>query len=168
MLETVAAILVVALLAAYGTWLAGRLDRLEARIEASRQSLEAQLVRRAATAERLAGLLPPSPEREELGRAARAALAAPPTGREEAESALTRAARVIGNEAAPPVPSGAVPWEVLAELAEATGRVQLARQFHNDAVHALRALRSRRIVRVMRLSARRAAPVYFEFDDGRV
>jgi hypothetical protein len=45
--------------------------------------------------------------------------------------------------------------------------VRLARQFHTDAVHSRRALRSRRIVRALRLGARRPVPAYVEFDDGR-
>ena len=56
-MQTLLIVLVVlALLAMYVTWTAGRLDRQHVRVEAGRSALDAALVRRAALAEELAEL----------------------------------------------------------------------------------------------------------------
>ncbi|MCW2577430.1 MAG: uncharacterized protein JWR66_3460, partial [Modestobacter sp.] len=60
-----------------------------------------------------------------------------------------------------------VPEPLLAaELTDAGMRVALARRFYNDAVRDTRALRRRRLPRVLRLHARRPLPRYFDIDDG--
>lgn len=66
------------------------------------------------------------------------------------ESALTRALRTVD--------------ELPPELAAATVKVTLARQFHNDAVRDLRALCSRRVVRWLHLAGGAPLPAYVEFD----
>jgi hypothetical protein len=50
------------------------------------------------------------------------------------------------------------------EMAILSRKVMLARQFHNDAVRDLLALRRRRLVRLLHLYGRAAAPSYIEFD----
>jgi hypothetical protein len=44
--------------------------------------------------------------------------------------------------------------------------VGLARRFYNDAVRDTRALRRRRLARLLRLHARHPLPRYFDIDDG--
>ena len=150
-------VIVVAVLVALGSylmWLAGRLDRLAVRVESARASLDAQLARRAAAANEIAAGTPAAPWAAELHQLAAESLAGPPE-QEAVESALTRAIRT----AAP-----AAPERSEALLATAT-RVRFARQFHNDAVHALLALRRRRVIRWLRLWGTAKAPSYFEIDD---
>src|SRR5712691_4107489 len=79
----------------YVSWRAGRLDRLHARVETARASLDAALVRRSSVALELAssGLLDPAASLllADLAHDARSAH----TGRELAESDLTRALRTV-------------------------------------------------------------------------
>jgi len=163
----VALVVLAAVLAGYLTSLAGRLDRAMVRVEAARTSLEAQLLRRAAAARALAARLPPD-EGLALEEAAAAALDADAPERESAESALTRALRPA--LASAPAAAGWPPasdetTRLLAEADSRAVRVQLARQFHNDAVHACLALRRRRVVRWLHLYGRARRPAYFEIDD---
>ena len=93
-----AVLLVLALLAWYLSFSAGRLDRLHHRVEGARGALDAQLVRRAEAAVELAasGHLDPASGLLVAGAAAEA-LEAGETGdtqRERAESDLTRALEV--------------------------------------------------------------------------
>ena len=151
--------LAVVLVAVYVTWTAGRLDRMHARVDAAWAALDAQLVRRAFAAHALLPLLPAGPERDRLDEAASAAAAATgQVGREVVENDLSRALR----EATPHVAGGAA---ALAELAAASTRAGLARSFHNSAVHDTRALRRRRVPRLLRLAGRRGLPVFFDVDD---
>ncbi|MEV1296123.1 hypothetical protein, partial [Pseudonocardia sp. NPDC049635] len=77
--------------------------------------------------------------------------------REMAENALTRELAALG---------GAVPDPRLAaELDDAQQLVVLARRVHNDAVRDTRVLRSRRLVRGLRLHGTAPEPVYFEIVD---
>jgi hypothetical protein len=145
----IAVVAVVVALASYLTWMAGRLDRLAIRVEAAASALDAQLVRRAAVAVELAG-----PEYPILQAAARSALDEAASGgdRSAIESELSRALRT-----APEVAS-------VSEMAIAARKVMLARQFHNDAVRDLLALRSRWVVRLLHLYGRARPPAYVEFD----
>jgi hypothetical protein len=145
----IAVVAIVVALASYLTWMAGRLDRLAIRVEAASSALDAQLVRRAAVAAELAG-----PEHPGLQNAARLALdeAAAGGDRSAVESELSRALR-----AAPEVAA-------VQELAIAARKVMLARQFHNDAVRDLLALRRRWVVRLLHLYGRAQPPAYVEFD----
>lgn len=142
------------------TWTAftlTRLRRLAGRVRRAREVLDAALLRRAELSAALAREVA-----EELGHdlaealgAAAAGARAPSAGdREAAENLLGRLLR-------------RVPADVLTpELVDAGTRVALARRFSNDAVRDTRALRRRRLVRVLRLHARRPLPRYFDIDDG--
>lgn len=155
MTVVVAVVAFVVIVASYLTWTAGRLDRLHARVDAAEAALDAQLVRRAVAAEALPRALV-GDRTAELRAAARVARAADRAARESAENDLSRALRQLGlDHEAPEV----------AELALAAGRVGLARQFYNDAVRDTRAVRSKPIVRLLRMSGHRAMPAYFEIDD---
>ncbi|MCW2537962.1 MAG: uncharacterized protein JWQ26_3661, partial [Modestobacter sp.] len=74
--------------------------------------------------------------------------------REAAENALGRELRRVPARLRP------------AEAGDADVRVGLARRFYNDAVRDTRALRRRRLSRLLRLHARRPWPRYFDIDDG--
>lgn len=177
--EWLAVALVVALLAWYLSFSAGRLDRLHHRVEGARSALDAQLVRRAEAALELAtsGLLDPATGLLVAGAAVDALEAGEGEDgdwggtvndpvRETAESDLSRALQVAleaGMVAA--LADDAVGAPLLARLRAAGHRVQLARRFHNDAVTAVARVRSKRVVRWARLAGRAAPPQTFEMDD---
>jgi hypothetical protein len=161
----VVVVAVVVAVATYLTWLARRLDRLGIRVDAARAGLVTQLVARAAASSALGT----SRDLQALSAAAEQAAACYPvlragapldTAVEVTENELSRALRTpavaIAGQGAP---------ELLHAVDSAAARVALARQLHNDAVRDLRALRGRRLVRAVRLSARRPLPAYFEIDD---
>lgn len=79
---------------------------------------------------------------------------------EDVENTLSRALRLPGVDVTAPAASDA-----LHEVDLASARVALARQFYNDAVRDMRALRGRRLVRAVRLAAHRPIAEYFEIDD---
>jgi hypothetical protein len=158
------AVVVAVLLTLWLTFTVTRLDRLHARVDAALAAMDAQLVRRAAALQHVAeapdsGLA--AGVRAEYERIAGRALAAGPAGpgREEAENAVGRAVREL--VAAP----GAVRPEALGELHEAAARVLIARRFYNDAVRDTRALRARRLPRLLRMAGRREMPQFFDIDD---
>jgi hypothetical protein len=149
---------VVVLVATYVTWLAGRIDRLQARVAAAHAALDAQLVRRAAVAAQLA-----ERRQHRLGvrgdavrAAAAASLAADPEHREAAENDLTRALRGLPLGSDDPL---------VTELAVASRRLGVARQVHNDAVRDTLALRCRRLPRALRLGRRHPMPAYFDIAE---
>lgn len=154
----VVALAVLAVLGLYLTWLGGRHDRLTARADGAWAALDAQLARRAAAARVLADH---RGEATVVAAAADAVLGAagetaPSDRRQDVENALGRAVRAAG-------------WERLegadvAELRSAARRVLLARQFHNDAVRDLLAIRGRPVARLLRW-ARGGSQRYFEIDD---
>jgi Tfp pilus assembly protein PilO len=148
----VAVVAAVVLIATYVTWIAARLDRLHARAAAANAALDAQLVRRAAAAAELADSL----GRGDLRRFARAALEAVPEERELAENDLTRELRRV------PLADEA------GGVVEASRRVALNRQVHNDSVRDALAVRRRPLVRLLRLARRHPAPRYFDVDDPRL
>ena len=148
----------VVLLGAYVTWTAGRLDRLHARVDAAWAALDAQLVRRAAAARALVPYVEGDPMvATRLDGAAHAALEAGEQDRETVENELSRALRSAVLRLTPAAP--------VEELRSAASRVALARSFHNTAVKDTRAVRWRRIPRLLRLAGHRAMPTYFEIDD---
>ncbi|MEV7215916.1 hypothetical protein AB0O31_22830 [Kitasatospora cineracea] len=162
------AVAAVVLFAVYLSWTAGRLDRLHARIDAARASLDAQLLRRSSVAVELAtsSLLDPAASILLL-EAAHAARQAEDEQREVAESELSLALRAVLDEpeqvgALRAAPGGA---EAVRDLVEAVRRVPMARRFHNDAVRAARAVREHRLVRYFRLAGRAPFPMAFEMDD---
>lgn len=151
----------------YVSWRAGRLDRLHTRVETARASLDAALVRRSSVVVELAssGLLDPAASivLADCAHDARSAT----TGRELAESNLTRALRTVLSQ-----PDFSA-WmegrdgaeEVLGELESTAHQVFLARKFYNDAVAATVAARRRWLARVLRLAGGAPMPEFFEIDD---
>jgi hypothetical protein len=87
--------------------------------------------------------------------------------RDLAESDLTRALRAAFSQpdfrASLSGKEGAD--ELLAEVEEAAHQVYLARKFYNDLVAVTRDARRRPLARLLRLSGRAPAPVFFEMDD---
>ncbi len=156
------AVLVVAFLAVLTTWVTWtttRLDRLDTRVDAAQASLDAQLVRRAAAVQALADQAPDrlGPGRtERLRTACRAALEADVSVREAAENDLGRALADLPPDLDP---------ASMQDLADASTRVVLARRFYNDAVRDTRALRSRRLPRMLAPAGRRPLPAFFEIAD---
>ncbi|MEU3280796.1 hypothetical protein [Streptomyces antibioticus] len=152
----------------YLSWTAGRLDRLHARIDATRAALDAQLLRRASVAQELAtsGVLDPAASIV-LYEAAHAARQSEEEQREVAESDLSQALRAVFADAAQVDAVREAPGGEAAtgELTEAVRRVPMARRFHNDAVGAARRLRAHRKVRWFRLAGHAPFPMAFEMDD---
>jgi hypothetical protein len=143
----VTVVAVVVLIATYVTWTAARVDRLHARAAAAAAALDACLVKRAEAAVALG-------ERRglpDLQAVSKAALAAQPGERELAENDLTRALRTVAD---PPE-----------ELVESSRRVALARQVHTDLARDARALRRRRLVRLLGLTRRHPEPRFFDIDE---
>jgi hypothetical protein len=155
-LLSVACVLLVLLLA-WTFFALTRLRRLAGRVRRAREVLDAALLRRAELSAALA-----RERADDLGPDLTAALAgaaagvrAPSAGdREAAENLLGRRLRRVPEPVLTP------------ELIDAGMRVALARRFYNDAVRDTRALRRRRLSRVLRLHARRPLPRYFDIDDG--
>jgi hypothetical protein len=145
------------LLLAWTAFTLTRLRRLVGRVRRAREVLDAALLRRAELSAALA-----RERAADLGPDLTAALAdaaagarAPSAGdREAAENLLGRRLRRVPEPVLTP------------ELTDAGVRVALARRFYNDAVRDTRALRRRRLSRVLRLHARRPLPRYFDIDDG--
>ena len=177
-----AIVALVALVAWYLSYNAARLDRLHARVEGSLASLDAQVVRRAEVSLELANsnLLDPASSML-LAEAATASLDASDEAavqsevqehgvdhrRSTVETELTHTLRAV-------LPADVV-GSILAEhedardelvrLREAGERVQLSRRFHNDAVHDVRRVRGKPIVRVFRLAGHTHMPHLVEFED---
>lgn len=135
---------------------ATRLDRLHVRTDAAWAALDAALCRRARAVRELEGSAA-------LRRAADAALLAGSDGlalragaavREEVENELGRALAALDRFGLKP--------SCADRLADAQQRVVIARRVYNDAVRDTLALRSRRMVRWLRLAGTAAAPRYFE------
>jgi hypothetical protein len=139
-------------------WLAGRLERLATRVEAARAGLDAQLVRRAAAVQALIDSDPAAfgARAQPLRALCRTALDSDPAGREAAENELGAALTELPADSDP---------ALRRDLADAAQRVVLARRFYNDAVRDTLALRHRRLARMLRLSARKPVPGFFEIAD---
>jgi hypothetical protein len=157
------AVLLAIVVSMWVTFTLTRLDRLHARVDAARAALDAQLVRRAAAllhvAEAADSGVDPT-QRQHLETVARAALSLDqPDRRQAVENAVGRAAAELAEA---PEPIAAVP---LAELSEAAARVLVSRRFYNDAVRDTRALRARRMPRLLRLAGRVELPQFFDIDD---
>src|SRR4051794_17531058 len=151
------------LLVAWAVWTLARLRRLETRVARAWTALDAQLRRRAGLAEELARNHPAAVGEERAGRLAAAAAEgrAPDGGdRELAENALGRELRGLPDE----LPG--VPTALAHDLTGTATRVGLARRFYNDAVRDTRALRRRRLTRLLRLHASRPLPRFFDIDAG--
>ena len=158
----IATVALVILLTVWVTFTLTRLDRLHARVDAAQAALDAQLVRRAAALQHVAGSGGVGLSEGERARYQRVAEQALSTGGGDRESAENEVGRAIGELASTPqrlTPAAA------AELHEAGTRVQIARGFYNDAVRDTRALRRRRMPRVLHLAGRRGLPLFFDIDD---
>lgn len=159
-LSAVVVLAVVAAIASYAVWTAGRLDRLHHRVVAARSALDAELANRAALVQEIAGSGALDPASSLLlVDAAHRARTAPAEDREVAESALTRALDATTGPGAE-----LEVWR--ADLETASRRVQLARRFHNDVVGSTRNLRRRPLVRYLRLAGHAPMPRTVELDDG--
>ncbi|HEX5114360.1 MAG TPA: NUDIX domain-containing protein [Pseudonocardiaceae bacterium] len=145
----------------FGPWLLGtanRLDRLHVRTDAAWAGLDAALARRAVVTRAVAATGTVSPSCVAALRAAadRAELA----GRDDREAAESDLSRLLGD-----LDRAAMPAALAEELADAEQRVVLARRVHNDAVRDTLALRTRRLVRWLRLAGTAAQPHYFEIAE---
>lgn len=147
-------VLALALTASWSVSRARRLDRLHVRLDAARGGLTAALDRRVEVAIRAAAAVPGPPELASVARAARIAAAGP---REPTENALTRRLAALDRHR--------LDDDLFAELLDAEQLVILARRVHNDAVRDTLALRSRRLVRWLRLAGTASEPVYFDIAD---
>ena len=173
----VLAVLVVIVLALSSV--ARRLDRLHRRETRSRATLEAQLVHRAEAAMAMTetDLLDPASALILTDVGWRAAVSAPRLLGEDSsdaaeerglvESELTRSLRAALGPVADQREwaSTAEGTQLLAQLATASYRVQLARRFHNDAVVQIRRIRRSPLVRIFHLAGRAPLPQTFEMDD---
>lgn len=169
------ALVVLVLVGLWLSWTANRLDRMHHRIEVARETLRAQLLRRSGVTLELAltDALDPA-SRLVLLDAAHRARNAGAEDFEAAESALSEALRAVLTDAdempallnpgGQPVHDPALA-PLLAELAAACTKVELARRFHNDVVVSARALRSRRRVRWLHLAGRAGPPRTVDLDD---
>lgn len=140
---------------------ARRLDRLHIRVDAARSGLDSALDRRAAVAWRVAavpGARPPA----DLAVTALAALSAGAQRevREGSENTLTRRLAAVDR--------AALNDDLLDDLTDAEQLVILARRVHNYAVRDTLGLRSRRLVRWLRLAGTAPVPAYFEIADPEV
>jgi hypothetical protein len=151
----------------YVSWRAGRIDRLHARVDMARAALDVTLLRRSSVSLELAtsGLLDPATSLLLAGAVHGTRGGDRP--RDLAESDLTRALRAAfsqpGFRSSLSGKEGSD--ELLTEVEEAAHQVFLARKFYNDVVAVTRDARGRPLARVLRLSGKAEAPVFFEMDD---
>ncbi|MDN5748362.1 MAG: NUDIX hydrolase [Pseudonocardia sp.] len=142
------------LVGAVGTLVVGRvrrLHRLHIRTDAARSGLESALARRAAVGARL---------RKETVRAAAAAALATAGLSAEREVRENTLGRLLAG-----LDRSALDNRLHAELVDAEQLVVLGRRVHNDAVRDTLDLRSRRLVRLLRLHGTAPLPTYFEIAD---
>jgi hypothetical protein len=180
---TLLAILVVAILGWLAWISASRVDRLHRKLSASRIALDSQLVRRASAAADLAtsGLLDPASSVivadsayaviDEHGPVTTPEQALVMTGlgefRERSESALSATLREALADAGEVADLRATVdgGPLLANLAAAWYRAQLARRFHNEAVAQAQRARRHWYVRLLHLAGRAPWPQTVELDD---
>ena len=155
-----------------------RLHRLHIRVDAARTGLDAALARRAAVAAQVGvvirdGRSAPGP-RPRLGPNGTATTGAsfprphprpdPTTPVESSALDPEAAANALGR-ALTRLDRAALPPDVRAALADAEQLLVLARRVYNDAVRDTLGLRSRRLVRWLRLAGTAPMPAYFEIAD---
>jgi len=153
------------------TGLASRLDRLHHRIAAAERALDAQLVRRASACLELVrlGVLDPAATLV-IAEAAASVLEVEGLNnseREMGESELTQALRagLADEKVMSQIADGELGRSIIATLASAWVRAQMARRFHNDAVTHTRRIRRKALVRLLRLAGRAPMPTTIEMDD---
>lgn len=151
-----AIVVCVALLAVIAVWTiltAQRLNRLHIRTDSALQNLGSALDYRAKLVAALLDEVCPdatAKARQAEGIPVRHGVLARRAAAERELTAVLERSRGI-------VPAAAAP-----AIAEATGRVEMAMRFYNDAVRATRALRLRPSVRLLRLEGTAKLPRYFE------
>ncbi len=165
----VIAVVLAILLTMWVTFTLTRLDRLHARVDAAEAALDAQLVRRAVAVQRLldAPGSPPAPvDRAFLAAAVHQVtthdIADAPAAAGQRQTLENAVGRAVGELLAG---TGALDPAAEGELREAAARVLIARRFYNDAVRDTRALRGRRMPRLLHLAGHRAEPDFFDIDD---
>lgn len=166
----VVAVLAVVVFGVYLSATAGRLDHLHKRIDTSRLSLDAHLLRRSSVTLELAasGVLDPATSMLLAEAAHEARLSADDLdpARSLAESDLSEALRAALEPSEVAEIRAAIDGvAMLEELAASCQRVSLSRRFHNDAVRACRELRDRGAVRLFRLAGHTPWPEMVEMDD---
>ena len=129
---------------------ATRLDRLHMRTDAAWAALDAAMYRRAVTASALGGY----PALRRAAHAAVLTVLGGPSAREELENELGRSLSALNR--------GGLEIACASRLADAEQAVVIARRVYNDAVRDTLALRSRRMVRWLRLAGTAPLPRYFE------
>ncbi|MFC4556485.1 hypothetical protein [Georgenia faecalis] len=168
---------------------ASRVDRLHRKVLRSRATLEAQLAQRASAALELAtsGALDPVESILVADVARRAASSAPagvvhdglegtpdddaPTvpdvDRALVESELSRTLRAVlaGHEDITDLADHPAAGDALGRLEHAWYRLEIARRFHNAHVAEVRRMRSRPLVRTLRLAGHAPMPAAFDMDD---
>jgi len=165
-----ATLFLLVVIAWYLSYTAARLDRLHVRLSGTLAALDARLVRRAEAAVELAntGLLDGATSLF-LANAAAGSLEAPSEhgeARELAENDLTEALDLaLTPDVVSTLRSTDLGQDVLARLASACTRVQLARRFHNDAVTDVRRVRRKWTIRLFHLAGYTPMPNTVEFDD---
>jgi len=164
-------VLAVAAIGLYLSSTAGRLDRLHRRIDTSRLSLDAHLLRRSSIALEIAAssVLDPASSMliAEAAHGARTAVDGDAQTRAMSESELTQALGAALDDPADvdQARGSDLGSALMDELAAACLRVELARRFLNDAVRACRQLRKQRAVRWFHLSGHTPIPTTWEMDD---
>ena len=136
----------------FGHYVAHGVDAVGVFHDSALQSLQAALDRRAAV---VTAILP------EAAALASAAESVPLTStsfraRASVERSLTERISALESQ---------LSSQAAALLSDSTTRVQLARRFYNDAVSDTRALRTRPLVRILRLGGTAQLPNYFELAD---
>ena len=160
---TLALVLLMALMGAWFSWTATRLDQLHHRIDLGRESLNTQLALRSGVVLELVGSgALDDPEAVLLSDAAHHARHAPEA---QAESGLSQVLRAVFASPESIAAVRAEAPELVDELAAACRKVELARRFHNDHVTSARALRSRHRVRWFRLAGHAPEPTTVDLDD---
>ena len=152
----VAVVTLVVIIATYLTWTAARVDRLHARAAAAFSALDAQSTRRAAAAAEFGG----RHALADVRSGAKAVLGAHRDERELAENDLTKTLRASIAK----VESGGE-GNSLDGVMEASRRLALARQVHNDLVRDALAMRRRPVVRLLRLGRRHPQPRFYDIDE---
>jgi hypothetical protein len=159
---------------------ARRLDRLHRRTDAARAGLADALERRGEIVLAVADVLvvsgpgrrgprrPGHSDVEALRAAARSTLATVGPGLRASGPGAPERAEVAANSLTRRIAEAdvaALSTQQVAELADAEQGVVLARRVYNDAVRDTLALRSRRLVRLLRLAGTAPPPAYFEIAD---
>ena len=161
----VAVVALTLLTAGWVAFTATRLDRLHVRVDATFAALDAALVRRAAALSRVVEVAGPDLEHDQavaLSTSAERARTAVGGWRAHAENQVGKSVNEVAElrSQLPARVDGPVH-----ELSESGMRVLMARQFYNDAVRDTRALRTRRVARLLHLAGHRDLPDFFDIDD---